>query len=92
MRTTLQLINHTLDEVLAEQDGECDVQTRWAVAWFEMYAMKEGPYGQAETLSKAKNMALQTLVEAGRRRARYACLDLKNMLRMSSGILLPILV
>jgi putative DNA methylase len=27
--------------------------------------MDEGPYGQAETLSKAKNTAIQTLVDAG---------------------------
>lgn len=64
VRTALQLINRILDQVLAEQDDECDVETRWAIAWFETYAMEEGPYGQAETLSKAKNIALQTLVDA----------------------------
>jgi putative DNA methylase len=65
VRTALQLINRVLDEVLAEQEGESDVETRWAIAWFETYAMEEGPYGQAETLSKAKNTAIQTLVDAG---------------------------
>jgi putative DNA methylase len=70
VRTALQLINRALDEVLAEQEGESDVETRWAIAWFETYAMEEGPYGQAETLSKAKNTAIQTLVEAGILEAR----------------------
>ncbi len=65
VRTALQLINRTLDEVLAEQEGEYDVETRWAIAWFEEYAMGEGAYGRAETLSKAKNTAVQTMVEAG---------------------------
>ena len=65
VRTALQLINRVLDEVLAEQEGESDVETRWAIAWFETYAMDEGLYGQAETLSKAKNTAIQTLVDAG---------------------------
>ncbi len=65
VRTALQLINRALDEVLAEQEGESDVETRWAIAWFETYTMEEGPYGQAETLSKAKNTALHNLVEAG---------------------------
>ncbi len=51
--------------MLADQDGECDLETRWAIAWFETYAMEEGPYGQAETLSNAKNMTLQTLIDAG---------------------------
>jgi putative DNA methylase len=70
VRTALQLINHTLDEILAEQDGESDVETRWAIAWFEAYALGEGPYGQAETLSKAKNVAIQALVDAGIVQAR----------------------
>ena len=65
VRTALQLINQVLDEVLAEQEGEYDADTRWAVAWFEQYGMEEGPYGVAETLSKAKNTAVERLVEAG---------------------------
>src|SRR5258708_243395 len=65
VRTALQLINRTLDEVLAEQEGEYDAETRWAIAWFEEYAMNEGPYGRAETLSKAKNVAIESLVNAG---------------------------
>jgi len=64
VRTALQLINKALDEVLAEQEGEYDVETRWAIAWFEQYEMKEGPYGIAETLSKAKNTTVYSLVEA----------------------------
>jgi len=59
-----------LDEVLAEQEGEYDADTRWAVAWFEQYSMEEGPYGVAETLSKAKNTAVAALVEAGILRAQ----------------------
>ena len=35
VRDALALINHTLDEVLAEQEGEFDADTRWALAWFE---------------------------------------------------------
>ncbi len=65
VRTALQLINRTLDEVLTEQEGEYETETRWAVAWFEEYAHEEGEYGRAETLSKAKNMSLQSLVDAG---------------------------
>ncbi len=65
VRTALTLINQVLDEVLAEQEGEFDSDTRWAVAWFEQFGMDEGPYGVAETLSKAKNTSVQGLVEAG---------------------------
>jgi putative DNA methylase len=65
VRTALALINQTLDEVLAEQEGEFDADTRWALAWFEQYGFEEGPFGTAETLSKAKNTAIAGLVEAG---------------------------
>jgi len=65
VRTALGLINQTLDEVLAEQEGEFDADTRWALAWFEQHGMEEGPFGVAETLSKAKNTAINGLVEDG---------------------------
>ncbi len=65
VRTALTLINQILDEVLAEQEGEFDGDTRWAVAWFEQHGVQEGPYGVAETLSKAKNTSVQGLVDAG---------------------------
>ena len=65
VRTALGLINQSLDEVLAEQEGEFDGDTRWALAWFEQFGMDDGPFGDAETLSKAKNTAINGLVEAG---------------------------
>ncbi|WP_397570420.1 DUF1156 domain-containing protein [Schlesneria sp. T3-172] len=65
VRTALGLINQSLDEVLAEQEGEFDGDTRWALAWFEQFGMEEGPFGDAETLSKAKNTAVNGLEEAG---------------------------
>ncbi|RJP24370.1 MAG: DUF1156 domain-containing protein [Candidatus Abyssobacteria bacterium SURF_5] len=65
VRTALSLINQTLDEVLSEQEAEFDTDTRWCLAWFEQHGMKEGLYGDAETLSKAKNTAVNGLVEAG---------------------------
>ncbi len=65
VRTALALINQALDEYLAEQEGEFDADTRWALAWYEQFAFKEGPFGDAETLSKAKNTSVQGMVEAG---------------------------
>ncbi len=64
VRTALGIINQVLDEVLAEQEGEFDGDTRWALAWFEQFGTQEGPFGVAETLSKAKNTAVNGLVEA----------------------------
>jgi len=65
VRTALALINQVLDEVLAEQEGDFDADTRWALAWFEQSGFTEGDYGVAETLSKAKNTSVQGLVNAG---------------------------
>lgn len=65
VRTALSLINQVLDETLAEQEGDFDGDTRWAIAWFEQYGMNPGPFGSAETLSKAKNTAVNGLVSAG---------------------------
>jgi putative DNA methylase len=65
VREALALINQTLDEALAEQEGDFEADTQWALAWFEQSGFDEGEYGVAETLSKAKNTSVQGLVEAG---------------------------
>ena len=65
VRTALQIINSYIDEFLNEQEGEFDPDTRWALTWFEQYQFEEGQYGDAETLSKAKNTSIKGLEEAG---------------------------
>ena len=65
VREALALINQILDESLAEQEGDFDADTRWALAWFEERGFAEGEFGVAELLSKAKNTSIEGLVEAG---------------------------
>ena len=65
VREALQLINQILDEVLAEQEGDFDPDSRWALAWFEQHGFEEGEYGVAETLSKAKNTSIAGIVDGG---------------------------
>ncbi len=65
VRAALALINQVLDEVLAEQEGDFDADTRWALAWFEQMGFDEGEFGVAEQLSKAKNTAVSGLVDSG---------------------------
>ena len=65
VREALALINQTLDEVLADQEGDFDADSRWALAWFEQSGFTEGEYGVAETLSTAKNTSVSGMVEAG---------------------------
>jgi putative DNA methylase len=65
VREALALINQTLDEALAEQEGDFDADSRWALTWFEQQGFAEGEYGIAEQLSKSKNTSVSGLVEAG---------------------------
>ena len=65
VRDALTLINATLDEVLAEQEGDFDVDSRWALTWFDQHGYAEGEYGVAEQLATAKNTSVDGLVSAG---------------------------
>lgn len=65
VRDALTLINQTLDEILAEQEGDFDADTRWAISWFEQSGFGREDFGVAETLSKAKNTSVSGMVEAG---------------------------
>nr|MCU0500066.1 hypothetical protein [Anaerolineae bacterium] len=75
VRTALGLINQELDAYLAEQDGEIDADTRFAVAWFEQFAFNEGEFGLADVLARAKNTSVagveaSRLVDSGRGKVR----------------------
>jgi putative DNA methylase len=65
VRDALALINQILDEVLTEQEGDFEADSRWALAWFEQMGFSEGEYGVAETLSKAKDTSVDGLEHAG---------------------------
>ncbi len=65
VREALAMINQILDEVLAEQEGDFDPDSRWALGWFDQFGFSEGEFGIAEILSKAKNTSVQGMVEAG---------------------------
>ena len=65
VRSALTLINQVLDEVLAEQEGEFDGDTRFAIKWFEQYGFDEAGYDPAEGLARATNVSVKGLEEAG---------------------------
>ncbi len=65
VREALSLINQTLDEALAEQEGDFDADSRWAVTWFDQTGFAEGEFGQANVLAQAKNTGMDGLVAAG---------------------------
>jgi len=65
VRDALALINETLDEALAEQEGDFDADSRWALAWFEQSGFAEGEYGVADVLARAKNTSVDGMKDAG---------------------------
>jgi len=65
VRSALLEINRVLDEVMAEQEGDLDADTRFCVAWFEQYGIAERAYGEAEVLFIAKNTSFAGLEKAG---------------------------
>lgn len=65
VRAALEHINHALDEIVSGSESEFDADTRWAITWFEEFGLGEGPYGQAEQLSKSRNTSVAGLAEAG---------------------------
>jgi putative DNA methylase len=63
VRTALQDINRTLDNVI--ESGDFDNATNWAISWFSQYAFNDAPYGGAETLATAKAVSISGLVHDG---------------------------
>lgn len=65
VREALALINQVLDETLAEQEGDFDADSRFAIAWFEQNGFAEGEFGVADVLARAKVTSVSGLAEAG---------------------------
>lgn len=65
VREALALINQVLDETLAEQEGDFDADSRFAIAWFEQHGFAEGEFGVANVLAQAKNTGMNGLAVAG---------------------------
>ncbi|OBY30524.1 DUF1156 domain-containing protein [Mycolicibacter kumamotonensis] len=65
VRAALAHINEVLDEVLAEQEGDFDPDTRFAIAWFRQYGFDPGSYGDADNIARARNASVDHLDYAG---------------------------
>lgn len=65
VRAALAHINEVLDEVLAEQEGDFDPDTRFAIAWFRQYGFESGSYGDADNIARARNASVDHLDYAG---------------------------
>ncbi|MDD2229472.1 MAG: DUF1156 domain-containing protein [Candidatus Cloacimonetes bacterium] len=65
VHTALILINKALDEYFKEREGDWDNDTRFCLQWFSEYGFKEGVYGDAEVLAKAKGLSVEGVRDSG---------------------------
>jgi putative DNA methylase len=65
VRTALALINQALDEVLSEQEGDFDADTRFCVKWFSTFGWDDADFGNADQLSRSTNTSVDGLVRGG---------------------------
>lgn len=65
VKVGLQLINRELDEFLSDVQGEFDVDTRFAITWFEQNGMDKGEYGAADNLARARGISVESVKHAG---------------------------
>jgi putative DNA methylase len=65
VRMALALINQALDEVLTDQEGDFDSDTRFCVKWFTQFGWDQGDTGTADTLSRATNTSVGGLERGG---------------------------
>ena len=50
---------------MAEQEGDFDSDSRFAIAWFEQFGFNDGEFGVADVLARAKNTSVSGLHDAG---------------------------
>ena len=61
----LVLINRAITEYLSPDSGSFDADTQFCSSWFDQYGWSTGPFGEADTLARAKGTSVDGVREAG---------------------------
>ena len=61
VRDALTAINRAIADYDERQEGDLDSESRFCLDWLKQHGYGEGPYGDAETLARAKNVAIRKL-------------------------------
>ncbi|ANB02977.1 DUF1156 domain-containing protein [Ectothiorhodospira sp. BSL-9] len=61
----LVLINRAITEFLTPDSGNFDADTQFCASWFDQYAWSAGPFGEADTLARAKGTSVDGVNQAG---------------------------
>jgi putative DNA methylase len=65
VRSALARINEILDQVLAEQEGDFDATTRFAIAWYRQHGYGVGAFGDADNVARARNTSVEAMDRDG---------------------------
>ena len=60
VRDALVAINQAIENYFEAQEGEIDRESRFCLDWLKGHEYTEGDYGEAELLSQAKNVAIES--------------------------------
>ena len=61
VREALAAINRAIADYDERQEGDLDAESRFCLDWLKQHDYGEGQYGEAETLARAKNVAISKL-------------------------------
>ncbi|MFP4272389.1 MAG: DUF1156 domain-containing protein [Halothiobacillaceae bacterium] len=61
----LVLINRAITDYLSPESGSFDADTQFCSSWFDQYAWSAGPFGEADTLARAKGTSVDGVEAAG---------------------------
>ena len=65
VREALVQINRSIDEYFTKTEGLMDSDTRFCIGWFEQYGFKQGPFGEADVLARAKVTSVEGVASCG---------------------------
>ena len=80
VREALVAINRAIADYDERQEGDLDSASRFCLDWLKQHGYEEGPYDDAETLARAKNVAIgklqdDRLLTAERNRVKLLPID-----------------
>ena len=61
----LTLINRAITGYLSPESGSFDASTQFCSNWFDQYGWSAGPFGEGDTLARAKGTSVDRVREAG---------------------------
>ncbi len=65
VHNALILINKAIDEYFTHAESDMEADTRFCVDWFQQYGFKEGPFGEADVLARAKGTTVDGIQNSG---------------------------